>query len=41
VYLAEGPWSINAARDMFKEIEFHVSSELNESDRVVDGKDTA
>ena len=28
VYLAEGPWSINAVRDMYPDIEFHVTSEF-------------
>ena len=28
VFLAEGPWSFNTARDMFPEIEFHVTSEF-------------
>ncbi|MEX2115253.1 MAG: hypothetical protein WEB37_00080, partial [Bacteroidota bacterium] len=28
VFLAEGPWSLNAAQDMFPDVDFHVISEF-------------
>lgn len=34
VFLAEGPWSLNAAQDMFPEIDFHVISEFKAGDAV-------
>jgi peptide chain release factor 3 len=35
VFLAEGTWSFNAARDMFPEIEFHLTSEFKTDTDVV------